>query len=331
MPSPAELRLEPCGGFPVLPVGSPLPEGYGGIEISTADRMVPGLEPESSPLIGVDGAVAAQGWGSGVIAVPPGRHLIRVERGGMETLSRVEDVAAGQTVGLDYRVSVVRNRGRYLVGHAGFGPKGRTRATNRLNSGGSATTRHVVIPAVVGGAIMSFSVSLGTLFTDGILQQLLMVVPATVVVAAVAVLIPLLTVRNRRRVERELAHEPRQWGEAWRVFDGGPMPAMPGNRGALLLDVRIRIFAVAPGWTPPPRLRIDGRDVPIDFGCWWIPVETGEHRVEITPAGDEAAPQQRTVTVVAGQTHRGKATVRGIGITTDVNTAPRLKVGFRLK
>src|SRR5690554_6717517 len=102
------IQRHPDASYQVLPYPDPpphLPAGHGGLVVQNWYRrrlMDKGatLLPRD-PMIGVDGKPALWGWGTALVVLPAGQHLVQAQLGTAEA-ERMVTIADGEVVTLEY-------------------------------------------------------------------------------------------------------------------------------------------------------------------------------------------------------------------------------------
>jgi hypothetical protein len=295
----------PDGRFPVVDDPDALPAGHGGIAVEvTGTRKV--RRVALAPQVGVDGAPALYGWGRGIIAVPPGDHLVEAQY--LQPMDTVPvTVRAGEVVDLTYWGAADR------PGTWRTAPGPATASTEPPPADRPwllVTTLRILAKILAGGAVI-VAAEVG-MIAAGVPTWAAMLLSTVLGVAGLGWLVvsevrarerALSGASDRRRVARlrvaRLRPSPSPGGdEPCLLGRFAPPPAPPPHWGAVVLDLSfsgvvtlVRGESVVDerpnwdGWEPPPVVRIDGLAVPGGWGRWWYPLRPGDHDVEVVEPG----------------------------------------------
>lgn len=281
VPSPHETALK----RPVPPAGSGVLE----LVLDSAATM---------PVAAVDETPVAVGDGTVFVVLPAGPHVVDVQSGAAASpvVVRIED---GATATLVWREEADRHTVR-------FGPE----AVDALPPASRVylyewAAMVVLVCGLPLGAVNAFSL-------DATGSRVVLAVLAVLILA----LIPLAPWRQRERARLAALRLERQ-GPAqstpvrypWDGADTPDRPALVGDRpeslpafapghGALLVRSRahrhlwkdgdgvvVRDPELAALRAAPPRVRIDGLELPATWGNWWYPLRPGVHTLEFEADG----------------------------------------------
>jgi hypothetical protein len=252
----------------------------------------------------VDSRPVAQGVGTAWVRVPPGVHRVSIQAGGLAGWWTA-DVRAGGVTALESHPERAWKPGLEL-------PLAPGRFAEKIRY----WTILWYLPAAFAGALLLLAIPgcLVGVFAPGILGS----EPRTVVSGALAAVALVLfavmalrhigTMRSTKqhlRLHTELASSPAR--TAYQAFHLPPgidrIPAEAGT-GGLLLDLtwetvwqRIESgthidwlwmqYSGEPGpvherpWMTDPVVAVDGVEQRLDWGRWWVPLEPGEHLLEV--------------------------------------------------
>ncbi|RRS02170.1 hypothetical protein [Glycomyces terrestris] len=284
LPSPLDVSLT----RPVPPAGSGVLE----LVVDAAATM---------PVAAVDEVPVAVGDGTVFVVLPAGPHAVDVQSGAA-TSPVVVAVEDGATAVLVWREEADRRTVR-------FGPE----AVDALPPASRVylyewAVLTVLVCGLPFGAVNAFAF-------DGTASRVVLVVLAVVILG----LVPFAPWRRRERarlaalrLERQAAALSRPVRYPWDGPEVPDRPALVGDRpeslpelapgyGALLLratahrhlwkdgdGVTVRDTALAALRAEPPRVRLDGLEVPATWGNWWHPLRPGAHVLEFEAAGAAA-------------------------------------------
>lgn len=324
------IRPHPDTTYQILPYPDPkptLPAGHGGLAVRTwfrqrlldrRSRNVP-----LPPMIGVDGQPALWGWGTALVVVRAGQHLVQAQLNTTEA-ERMVTVAGGEIVTLEY--AAPRNtRGRGVLGPPGQRQVGipvwNTWAATFL---GGWTLVNLVDQYLYPLDAFAFPVAaaapaayIGTVLVKRHLDRRArrrangpaVPVPAPAADQATYVLATgqPSTSPGEARLSRSA---PSASAMAPHFLGAAPPPDPPTGWGAVVLTSSFLTSVVRVGrisfwspltlstWTPPPAVRVDGQYVPASWSTWWYPLRPGMHTIDVV----EPAAARLRVEVAAGTT-----------------------------
>ncbi|GAA1674819.1 hypothetical protein GCM10009830_21630 [Glycomyces endophyticus] len=272
--------------------GRPLPpEGSGVLEL-VLDAAA------TMPVAAVDGTPVAVGDGTVHVVLPAGPHAVDVQSGTASSPVVVE-IEDGRTATLVWREEADR-----LTVH--FGPK-------VVDASIPVSRVYLYEWAVVTTVVCGLPLGVVNLFSlDSTASRVVLAVVAVLILA----LVPLAPWRRRERARLaaiRLEHQgpgmSRPVRHPWDGPDAADRPALVGDRpaslpdhapgyGALLLRAKAhrhlwrdgdgvvaRDAELAGLRAAPPRVRVDGLELPATWGNWWYPVRPGTHTVEFEADG----------------------------------------------
>jgi hypothetical protein len=281
---------------PVPPTGPEFPAGHGGVAVHTSVRREDrrAFDP---PMIGIDGEPAFHGWGTAVVVVPAGEHVVEVQS---ETPVRSVRVTVEPGGIVPIRYSPLRGLGE---------PSPQTARRRPLRTGGMPI---VILYAVAGALVPGLAVLVLTVQLGG--SGRLAGGVAAMVMLAVAIGQPVRVALARRRDRAEpmaappVARSDTASAEASPSAGSGPVfvgddpdaavLTPPPGWGSVLVSYWFtsgtggldhgRVQPERPNvdrWISRPGVVLDGDPVPAGWSGWWYPLPPGRHMLEVrTPA-----------------------------------------------
>ncbi|HEY1177371.1 MAG TPA: hypothetical protein VGF17_14540, partial [Phytomonospora sp.] len=294
-----------------------------------------------------------QGWGRAWIVLPAGEHVLEVQAG-RSRLTRVVTVPAGGTVELDY-LHCAPWRYDTDEKETALGPRGSVRLAPKINQDHSWIGLGVFVLGVfLAGYLLN--VSAGMTGTGGTLVRL----SGFAFVIVVPLVIFVLGFVRAARVRREQRPAPTPVPS---IAPGlvllpaeGPAPEPPAGMGGVVVEA---VFVVSPNsrdrlgeilaeggprrqttedylrlgeplplphrpWVGPVGFAVDGRETPLPWGRWFLPLAPGAHELTFaTPPPSAAVTGPDTAVDVAGAHRRTSVavtagTVETVGYTVAV-------------